>query len=189
MKTTKRVNQNIVSWNFWQRINNFLLVVKNDQVTEFEYVFAKRLRTTFKKFLDNRSKRFANTTETFFDKRGLQKFEFFFFKFIYVFGQIDEFVNNFLELLIFKINVPSTFWMVDFQRFLSHQEVFKYSLSLSFGWKCNDTPSLKVNFIKKNFLIKIKLKKYWKKSCLKNYWKNWFPTNFCLKNFVQEIFV
>ena len=33
-------------------------------------VFAERLRTTLNKFLDNRSKRFANTTQTFFDKRG-----------------------------------------------------------------------------------------------------------------------
>ena len=38
-------------------------------------VVAKSLRTTLKKFLDNRSKRFANTTQTFFDKRGFQKLE------------------------------------------------------------------------------------------------------------------
>ena len=36
-------------------------------------VFAKRLRTTLKEFLDNRSKLFANTTQTFFDKRGFRK--------------------------------------------------------------------------------------------------------------------
>ena len=37
--------------------------------------FRKRLGTTLKKFLDNRSKRFANTSQTFFDKRGLQKLD------------------------------------------------------------------------------------------------------------------
>ena len=42
---------------------------------KFGYVFAKRLGTTLKKFLYNRSKRFANTTQTFFHKRGSQKLE------------------------------------------------------------------------------------------------------------------
>ena len=42
---------------------------------KFGYVFAKRLRTILKKFLDNRSKRFANTTQIFFDKWGFQKSE------------------------------------------------------------------------------------------------------------------
>ena len=32
--------------------------------------FRKSLHTILKKFLDNRSKRFANTTQTFFNKRG-----------------------------------------------------------------------------------------------------------------------
>ena len=42
---------------------------------KFGYVFAKRLGTTLKKFLYNRSKRFANMTQTFFHKRGSQKLE------------------------------------------------------------------------------------------------------------------
>ena len=54
-----------------------MLVVskKRSKVTKFGYVFAKRLSTTLKKFLDNRSKRFENTSQTVFDKRGVQKFE------------------------------------------------------------------------------------------------------------------
>ena len=55
---------------------------------KFGHVFAKRLRTTLKRFLDNRSTRFANTTQTIFDKHGFQ---------------------NFWELLICKNNVLSTF--------------------------------------------------------------------------------
>ena len=51
----------------------FLVLRKRSKVTEFGYVFVKRLGTTLKKFLDNRSKRFANTSQTFFDKRGFQK--------------------------------------------------------------------------------------------------------------------
>ena len=39
------------------------------------YVFVKRLRTALKKFLGNRSKRFANTTQRFFDKRDFGKLE------------------------------------------------------------------------------------------------------------------
>ena len=42
---------------------------------KFGYVFAKILRTTLKKFLGNRSKRFANTTRRFYDKRNFQKLE------------------------------------------------------------------------------------------------------------------
>ena len=42
---------------------------------KFGYVLAKRLGITLKKFLDNRSKRFANTSQTFFDKRGFQKLD------------------------------------------------------------------------------------------------------------------
>ena len=54
----------------------FFLILKNWlKVTKFGYIFTKRLRTILKKFLGNRSKRFANTTQTFFDKRGFQKLE------------------------------------------------------------------------------------------------------------------
>ena len=53
---------------------------------KFGYIFAKRLRTTLEKFLDSRSKRFANTTQTFFDKRSFQKLE----KNLQIFGQIDK---------------------------------------------------------------------------------------------------
>ena len=42
---------------------------------KFGHVLAKRLRTTLKKFLDNRLKRFANTTQRFFGKQGFQKKE------------------------------------------------------------------------------------------------------------------
>ena len=42
---------------------------------KFRHVFAKRLRTTLMKFLDYRSKRFPNKTQTFFDKRRFQKLE------------------------------------------------------------------------------------------------------------------
>ena len=42
---------------------------------KFGCVFTKRLRTSLKKFLHNQSKRFANTTQTFFDKWGFQKLE------------------------------------------------------------------------------------------------------------------
>ena len=38
-----------------------------------EIIFAKRLRSTLKKFLDNRSKRFENTTQTLFDEQDFQK--------------------------------------------------------------------------------------------------------------------
>ena len=53
---------------------------------KFGYIFAKRLRTTLEKFLDSRSKRFANTTQTFFDKRSFQKLE----KNLKIFRQIDK---------------------------------------------------------------------------------------------------
>ena len=52
-----------------------------ERETHWEYV-----SHCLKKFLDNRSKRFANTTQTFFDKRGFQKLG----KNSYVFGQIDK---------------------------------------------------------------------------------------------------
>ena len=56
--------------------NFFSLVLKKQSiVTKFGYFFAKRLRTTLRMFLDNRSKRFANTSQNFFDKRGFQKLD------------------------------------------------------------------------------------------------------------------
>ena len=51
----------------------FVDLKKRWKVTNVGYVFVERLRITPKKFLDNWSKRFANTTQTFFDKRGFQK--------------------------------------------------------------------------------------------------------------------
>ena len=39
-------------------------------------VFAKRLRTTLEKFLGNRSKRLANTTQRFLDKRDFRELEY-----------------------------------------------------------------------------------------------------------------
>ena len=53
----------------------FLVLKKRSKFTKFGHVFAKRLRMTLKKSLDNLSKRFANTTQTFFDNRGCQKFK------------------------------------------------------------------------------------------------------------------
>ena len=50
----------------------FLVSKTQSKVTKIEYILAKRLDTTLKKFLHNRSKRFANTSQTFFDKRGFQ---------------------------------------------------------------------------------------------------------------------
>ena len=61
---------------FFFNLRNFFLVLKKRSiVTKFGYVFAKRLRNILKKFLDNRSKRFGNTTQTFFDKKGFEKIE------------------------------------------------------------------------------------------------------------------
>ena len=96
--------------------------------------FRKKSTHYTKEVLDNRSKWFANTTQLFFDKRCFQKLKKN-WKNLYVFGQIDKSICakkklryrffcwtiflfysfvNFLELLICKINVLSTFWMVDF---------------------------------------------------------------------------
>ena len=50
----------------------FLVLKKRSKVTKFGHAFEKRLRTILKKFLDNWSKRFENTTPTFFDKRNFQ---------------------------------------------------------------------------------------------------------------------
>ena len=50
----------------------FEKMIKNHELWIF---FAKTLRTSLKKFLDNQTKLFANTTQTFFDKRGFQKLE------------------------------------------------------------------------------------------------------------------
>ena len=52
----------------------FFLVSKKRSCRKIWISFRKRLRTTLKKFLDNWSKQFANTTQSFFDKRGFQKF-------------------------------------------------------------------------------------------------------------------
>ena len=70
---------------------------------KFGYVFAKRLRTILEKFLDNRSKLFANTTQTFFDKRSFRKLEKN-LKNSYVFGQIDK---SILDKIKFKL--PASF--------------------------------------------------------------------------------
>ena len=53
----------------------FLVLKKQSKVMKFGYVLAKRLGSTLMKFLDNRSKRFANTSQTFFDKQGFQKLD------------------------------------------------------------------------------------------------------------------
>ena len=42
---------------------------------KFGYVLTKRLRTTLKKFPDNRSKRCVNVSQRFLDKRDFQKLE------------------------------------------------------------------------------------------------------------------
>ena len=55
---------------FFNLRNFFLVSKKRSEVTKFGNVLAKRLGTTLKEFLDNRSKRFANTSQTFFDKQG-----------------------------------------------------------------------------------------------------------------------
>ena len=69
-----RIHMNFLA--FFSNLRNFLLVLKErSKDTKFGYVFAKRLRTTLKKFLDNLSERFANTTQTFFEKWDFQKLE------------------------------------------------------------------------------------------------------------------
>ena len=58
--------------NFWIFFT-FELRIKNHEIL---ICFRKKtIRTTLKKFLDNRSKRFGNTTQTFFDKRRFRKLE------------------------------------------------------------------------------------------------------------------
>ena len=63
--------------NFFKFFTNFRNFFSFDKRSSHEILicFAKRLRTTLKKFLDNRSKQYANTIQIFFDKRGLQKLE------------------------------------------------------------------------------------------------------------------
>ena len=140
-----------------------VLVLKNDEVTKFRTVFAKRLSTALKKFLDNRSKRFANTTQTFFNKRGFQKLEKNLNKFICIRTKIRTiwikkelryrffcwriffsllcYYNNFWEILYVKsIFSASSEWLIFF-RFILITKYTKYSLNLTFGWECNDTPS------------------------------------------------
>ena len=61
---------------FFSNLRNFLLVLtKRSKVTKFGYDFATRLRTALKKSLNNRLKRFANSTQKFVDKRSFQKLE------------------------------------------------------------------------------------------------------------------
>ena len=83
----------LITCEFFQIFSNlkifFFFFCRNNRVTKFVYVFVKRLRTALKKFLDNRSKRFADTTQTFFDKQDFQKLGKNRKKF-YVFGQIDK---------------------------------------------------------------------------------------------------
>ena len=69
-----RIHMNFIK--FFSNLRNFFLILKKrSKVTKFGYVFAKRLGTTRKNFPNHRSKRFANKTPTFFDKRGFQKLE------------------------------------------------------------------------------------------------------------------
>ena len=58
--------------NFFFFIYDYFFL-KKTIVTKFEYIFAKILRPTLTKFL--RSKRFANTTRRFLDKRDFRKLE------------------------------------------------------------------------------------------------------------------
>ena len=51
---------------------SFKKTIESGNLDEFS---KKRLRTTVKKFPDNRSKQFAITTQTFFNKRDFQKLE------------------------------------------------------------------------------------------------------------------
>ena len=67
---------------------------------KFGYVFAKRLRTTLKMFLNNRSEQFANMTQILFDKRSFQKLEKYLNKNSHAFGKIEK---NFLVKNIFVI--------------------------------------------------------------------------------------
>ena len=52
---------------------SFYFLKKRSKVTKFGDVFLKRLDNTLKKFLCNRSQRYANTTQTFLDKRNFRK--------------------------------------------------------------------------------------------------------------------
>ena len=102
-------------WNRWNIVERNMFI---------RYVFATRLRTTLKKFLNNWSKRFTNTTQRFFSEGGLQRLE----KNLKNFGRnkitlpvflfnnffLHQFVWVCLELLICQINVLSTFRIVDF---------------------------------------------------------------------------
>ena len=83
-----RIHMNFIR--FFSNLRIFFLVLKKRlNVTKYACIFAKRLHTTLKKFLDNRSRRFANTTQIFFDKRGFQKLEKN-WKSLFVSGKIDE---------------------------------------------------------------------------------------------------
>ena len=60
---------------FFFNLRNFFFNFEKTIESHEIFIFFRRLRTRLKKFLDNRSKRFANTTRTFFDKRGFQNLE------------------------------------------------------------------------------------------------------------------
>ena len=100
-------------------------------------VFAKILRTSLKKFLDNRSKRLANTIEIYFDKRSFQKLEKNLKKFICI-RQIDKsilakknlrprffllkffFFTNLLKTFgNYYVKLPPSEWLVFFHIFIS----------------------------------------------------------------------
>ena len=93
-----------ISWVFSDLlliVEIFFLVLKTWwKVMKFGYVFAKRLRTTLKMFLNNRSEQFANMTQILFDKRSFQKLEKYLNKNSHAFGKIEK---NFLVKNIFVI--------------------------------------------------------------------------------------
>ena len=72
------------SYEFFQIFFNFRNFVFSFEKTKFGYIFAKRIRTTLKKFLDNRSKGFEISTQTFSDKRGFQSLEKNLKKFVFI---------------------------------------------------------------------------------------------------------
>ena len=58
---------------FFSNLRNFLFSFEKPIKSRNLDGFAKSLRTTLKKFLNNRSEGFANMTQTFFDKRSFWK--------------------------------------------------------------------------------------------------------------------
>ena len=98
-----RIHMNF--FRFFSNLRNFLLVfTKRSKVAKFGYDFATRLRTALKKYLNNRLKRFANSTQKFVDKRSFQKLEKI-WKNSYVFGKIDnQFWLKKVTLPVFLLN-------------------------------------------------------------------------------------